>query len=366
MKLKNDYTNFAVGPVQISQEIREMGKDPVPYFRTSEFSSLMLESEKLFLELIQADEDSRAIFLTGSGTASMDAVTISLFTEKDRLLILNGGSFGQRFCEIAKVYGIAYDSIDLEWGKTVTLEDLNKFKNKNYTALVVNMGETSSGVLYDMDLIGQFCKENHLLLVVDAISTFISDEINMKEMNADVVITGSQKALALAPGVSIIALSKRAVERIEQNKPRCFYLDLQSALRNGQRGQTPWTPAVGILIQLNARLNQLARDGIENERAKIVKVCYNFRERIKSYPFRITSNKLSNTVTPIAPINKDISAFHLFEILKDEYNIIVCPNGGEYADKVFRVGHIGQLSIEDNNKLFEAFDDLMKRGILHD
>ena len=103
---------------------------------------------------------------------------------------------------------------------------------------------------------------------------------------------------------------------------------------------------------------------LECERKKIMDVCNDFRNRIKKYPFEIFSDSLSYAVTPLSPTNENVSAYKIFEILKEEYNIIVCPNGGELADKVFRVGHIGNLKIKDNDKLFLAFDDLIKRGII--
>ena len=135
-------------------------------------------------------------------------------------------------------------------------------------------------------------------------------------------------------------------------------------LKNGERGQTPFTPAVGILIQINARLNQIKRDGFANVQAQIRAIAKDFRSRIGKYPFHIVSDSLSYAVTPLSPNNPEVSAHQLFLTLKDEYGIIICPNGGELADKVFRVGHIGHLTVEDNDALFRAFDDLMARGIL--
>ena len=340
MDIKKDHINFAVGPVQISEEISRIGADPVPYFRTPDFSALMKENEALLKEFMDAPEDARAVFLTGSGTASMDAVTQN------------------------EVYGIPHTAIELRQGHALTPADLAPYAGQGYTGFLVNMHETSTGVLYDMDMISAFCRENGLVLVVDAISAFLADDVSMKRWGADVVFTGSQKALAVPPGISMMVLSSRAVERIYANRPDCYYLDLKAALKNGERGQTPFTPAVGILIQINARLNQIKRDGFANVQAQIRAIAKDFRSRIGKYPFHIVSDSLSYAVTPLSPNNPEVSAHQLFLTLKDEYGIIICPNGGELADKVFRVGHIGHLTVEDNDALFRAFDDLMARGIL--
>lgn len=364
MNIKKDHINFAVGPVQISEEISGIGAEPVPYFRTEDFSALMKESEEILKELVDAEEGARAVFLTGSGTAAMDAVVQNVFTRDDKLLIVNGGSFGHRFCEISEVYGIPYTEISLESGHALKAEHLAPYEGKGYTGFLVNMHETSTGVLYDMNLIGEFCQRNGLVLVVDAISAFLADQLSMKDIHADVVLTGSQKALAVPPGVSLIVLGQRAISRVYANKPACYYLDLKSALKNGERGQTPFTPAVGILIQINARLNQIRRDGLAAEQARIRAIAEDFRARIAKYPFTIVSRSLSNAVTPLSPNNPAVSAYQLFLRLKEDYGIIVCPNGGALADKVFRVGHIGSLTIQDNDALFAALDDLMDRGIL--
>ncbi len=364
MNIKKDHINFAVGPVQIPDYIRAMSAEPVPYFRTADFSALMLENEKLFKELVDAPEGARAVFLTGSGTAAMDAVVNNLFTAQDKLLVVNGGSFGHRFCEICQCYDLPYQEIAMEMGKDLKPEDLAPYENAGFTGFIINMDETSTGVLYNMSLVTDFCHRNHLILVVDVISAFLTDPMSMKEMGADVVFTSSQKALALAPGISLVALSARAVDRIMGNKPKCYYLDLKAALRNGERGQTPFTPAVGLLIQLNARLNQIAADGIEAERSKIAAIAADFRRRIRNYPFRIVSESLSNTVTPLAPTGEGVNAYEIFETLQNEYGIIICPNGGEMKEKIFRVGHIGCHTLADNDALFAALDELVKRGIV--
>jgi len=364
MNIKKDALNFAVGPVPINEEISRLGSEPVPYFRTEDFSELMLQNEELFLRFMGAPEDAKAVFLTGSGTAAMDAAVSNVFTERDRLLIVNGGSFGHRFCEIAACYGIPFDSVNLESGHKLLPQDLAPFDGCGYTGFLINMHETSTGVLYDMKMVGEFCEKNNLLLVVDAVSAFLADEFNMAEIGADIAFTGSQKALAVPPGVALMAIGARAQKRILENPPRCYYLNLKSALENQRRGQTPWTPAVGILIQVNERLNQIQEEGLQEIQIHTHEIAEDFRKKIKGYPFHIVSDSLSNAVTPLSPNNEGVSAHRLFEVLKDEYNIIICPNGGAMKDSVFRVGHIGYHTTQDNDALIQAFDDLLSRGIL--
>lgn len=353
--------NFTVGPVMSSESVRKIGGEQTPYFRNDEFSGVMFENEKLMKEFVYASEDSRTIFITGSGTAAMEAVVMNVYTDKDNVLIVNGGGFGQRFVDLCKLHKITYEEIKLDWAEDITEEILNQYKNKGFTSFLVNICETSSGVRYNLDLISDFCKNNDLFLVVDAISSFLADPINMVEQNIDVMLTGSQKALACPPGISIIVLGENALKRVENNQSKSMYFNLKEALKNGERGQTPFTPAVTILLQINARLNEIkSQGGVENEIKRISFLANDFRKRIEDLPLEIKCKHLGNAVTAVY-CN---SPHEIVDVLKMEYSIWVNPSGGEIGNKMFRVGHIGDITLEDNTKLIDALHDLEKRGIL--
>ncbi len=353
--------NFTVGPVMSTKEIREIGGEQIPYFRTPEFSKIMLDNEALLKEFFKADEDSRIVFLTASGTGAMDCAVQNTLNQNDNVLIVNGGSFGHRFVEICQNYEIPYTEIICEPGCNITAEQLDKIDGSKYTALLVNVDETSTGVLYDINLLSKFCKKYNLFFIVDSISSFLCDSFNMKELGVNLVLTGSQKALALAPGISLICIDQRAIERVNKAKHVSYYFDIKKYLVNGERGQTPFTPAVGILLQLNKRLHMIKdKGGVDAEVAEAAAKAKYFRDHIKDLPFEICSNSLSNAVTPLHPIREGVSAHKIFEIIKDEYGVYVCPNGGEFKDSIFRIGHIGDLSYDDYDKLIEIFKDLNK------
>lgn len=355
--------NFTVGPVQSSDAVLAVGSEQVPYFRTTEFSEMMLENERLMKKFAKANDNARVVFITGSGTASMEAAIINTLTENDKALIVNGGSFGNRFVQICNIHKIPHDEIKLETGKALTEEILSSYARKGHTAFIVNVHETSTGVYYDINLISKFCKKHNLFLIVDAISSFLADDFNMEDLSADVMITGSQKALACPPGISAIVLSERAIGRVLKNDPRCMYFDLKDALANGDRGQTPFTPAVGILRQINTRLKEIdTNGGVYAETQRIAALAHDFRNKIKNLPFEIVSESLSNAVTPLHPLTA--SAYDIFLTLKDEYGIWVCPNGGTLKEQVFRVGHIGALSFDDNTTLVNALKDMKRKGLI--
>lgn len=355
--------NFTVGPVMSCDEVLEVASHSAPYFRTSEFSEVMLQNEKLMLKFLKAPKNSRCVFLTTSGTGAMESCVMNILNSRDKVIVINGGSFGYRFVELCKLHGYEMNEVRCEFGHQIKKEQLEGFSDKGYTALLINMDETSSGVLYDIPMVSQFCRENDILLIIDAISAFITDEIDMEKFNAAAIITGSQKALACQPGIAAIALAPDALERIENNKEKCMYLSLKDALKNMERGQTPFTPAVTTLLQINKRLTTIEEnDGIEDERARIMELTDYFRNKISDYPFELIAEDKSNAVTALHPTT--CGAKEIVRVLKDEYGIWVCPNGGDLANEVFRIGHIGYITKSNYDVLFAAFDDMKIRGII--
>lgn len=357
--------NFTVGPVQSSDAVRAVGAEQVPYFRTAEFSDTMLENERLVKKFANATEDSKVVFMTCSGSGGMETAIINCLTKNDKALVINGGSFGERFVELLTLHEIPFTEIKLEHGKALKPEHLEPYEGKGYTAFLLQKHETSTGVHFDINLVSEFCKRNNLFLIVDTISTFLCDPFDMAATNAGVMITGSQKALACAPGIAVMVLAPSALRRVENTKCCCQYLDLKLALKNMERGQTPWTPAVGILRQINVRLKEIeAMGGAEAEIARCADLAQYFRNKIVEYnlPFEVVSESLSNAVTPLHPTTQ--SAYEIFLKIKDEYGMWICPNGGNMKDTIFRVGHIGYLQKEDYDQLIKAFLDLREKKFI--
>lgn len=351
--------NFTVGPVQEYENVLKIGASRTPYFRNASFSKIMLENEEMLKSLAYAPPEARAVFLTASGTGAMEAAIMNSFTERDKVLVVNGGGFGQRFAQICSLHHIPHEELVVPFEDKLKEEMLAPYENKGFTGFVINMHETSIGKLYDMDLVADFCIRNQLYLVVDAISAFLADPLHMEKWKIDVIITSSQKALAVPPGVSMLILSGRALERVNSNHVESLYFNLSNALKDGERGQTPFTPAVNTLLQIHARLADLVKCGVEQENRRIADLAEHFRKGIQDLPLTIASPSLSNAVTPLVP--DGISAYEIFERLEDEYQIWVCPNGGDLRDKLFRVGHIGDLSFEDNEQLIKALRAVLQK-----
>ena len=347
---------FTVGPVMMFPEVLEASGGQLPYFRTEEFSDMMKESEAILKRLLGAPPGSRAAFLTASGTGAMEAVVAGLFSPSDRLLVVSGGGFGRRFSEICDVHGIPHDDVVLPFGKALEESDLDPYRGGGHAGMLVNIDETSTGQLYDVWMLSRFCRSEGMLLVADAISAFLADPLDMGKDGIDAVIISSQKALALPPGISLVVLDADAYERAMGRDSGMLYLDLKRHFKDQERGQTPFTPAVGTLMELNVALRAIDKAGIETSVERSARLARYFREGAAERGIRIPDYPLSNAVTPIL---FESGAYELFLKLKNSYGLVVTPSGGDLRDRMLRVGHIGNLSEEDYDALFEALDEVL-------
>lgn len=341
---------FTVGPVEMYPETLQIEGTQLPYFRTEEFSAKMKECERMFLRTVNAPEGAYYFPLTCSGSGAMDAVVANLFTEEDKVLIIDGGSFGHRFTEICERYRIPADVYALAFREAFSRERFEQYNGGGYTALLVNVCDTSTGQLYDLDYLNDFCRRNGMLLVADAVSAYLADEIDMARQGVDVLFTASQKALALSPGLALVALSRRARERAAKNRVP-YYFDFNAAIENQKRGQTPFTCPVGTLLALHQRLQSISKAGVHETVALHAHRAEYFRRQLAGLPVELPEIPLSNSCTPL--IFPDGNAPRIFENLKNKYGLVLTPSGGNWRSLQLRVGHLGNLTDADFNLLVE-------------
>lgn len=345
---------FTVGPVEMYPNTIEIGAQQIPYFRNQNFSNVMFEIDSDLKEILNMKKEDKNIVLTASGTGAMDAVILNCLNEDDKVLVVSGGSFGQRFEELCRVYGINYDVIYIPYGVAFDEVMLEKYERKGYTALLVNIHETSTGQLYPMNVLSDFCVRNNMYFIVDGISSLFSDSINFSKHRIDALIYSSQKAMALPPGISLVSLSERMCKKIN-SKPKTFYFDFNLYLKDGLRGQTPFTPAVGIILQMNDMIRRIREEGIDNKIIKAKILAEDFRVKLLGAGFEMPKYPLSNALTPILFNN---NTKYYYDKLISEYDITVNPCGGDLSNKMLRVGHMGNIMIEDNDMLIRALCEI--------
>lgn len=348
-----DYAIFTPGPVKMSEEILQVGAIQTPYFRNSEFSDVTFACENGLLEMVNAPEGSKVIFLTASGTAGMESAVMNLLTKDDNALVVNGGGFGARFVDICATHAVPHTNFKVKENDLTEIETLAP--NENYTALVVNAHETSVGHIYNLDALGEYARKNEMLHIVDAISMLVTDPLDMQQSNIDVVIASSQKGLALPPGLTMVILNPKAQRKLQDINS--LYFNFNDYLSNGERGQTPYTPAVTIMLQLEARLNQIKeRGGVAQSIANAKEIADYFRKSIKALPLKEYTPYMPNAMTTLTPTDEK-SAMDIVNDLEDNYKVMVCPNGGAERDIVFRVSHMGEMTKEYTDILIDALHE---------
>ena len=370
-------TIFSVGPVEMYPRTREILGTQEPYFRTPEFSTEVLAAREAFLACVNAPQDAKFALLTASGTGAMEAAVTNLVALDDGVIVVNAGSFGARFAELARRAGAWVEELQLpflegnltpdalEAAFTHACESGNTPK-----ALFIQGCETSSGRAFDLGAVGAFCAEHGMFFAVDAVSAFLCDPIDMQAQHIDLVLTASQKAISCSPGLSLIAAGPHALEAIERNHTHApLYFDLPTCFSNMERGQTPFTCAVANVLALTERLTGIAERGVASEVALHVGRAASFRAALAALPgapFALPAIPLSNACTPLifpeggvtCGNGVRIGAQELYRRLRYEYNLTLCPSGGANADILLRVGHMGNLHQSDYDELISAIKEV--------
>jgi aspartate aminotransferase-like enzyme len=346
---------FTPGPVTIDPHILAIGSKQPPYNRTDDFSQLT--HEILYgLEYVFQTKGKVAL-LTGSGTLAMEAAVINFLTPADKVIVVNGGTFGQRWCDLCRIHAVPFREIKLQAGADLDLDRIREVCiSENPTAFLINAHETSTGQLYDIEAVGKVVREYGLLFVVDAISTICADSFQMDDWNVDVAILSTQKALALPPGLSFVALSPRAIPLLKNTKPRTLYLNLQDYLTNQERGQLPYTPAIGLLLQLHQRLQDIQQRTLPETVAVHRQRSSKFREAIAGLPYRVLPTRQSNAMTAL--ICEKMDATQVVHRLQTHHAIEVAPSGGELKHKLIRISHMGDQSRSDEDSIVAALAEV--------
>lgn len=341
-----------VFPGIIEDQILNIGTQQIPYMRTAAFSALVKESEQWLLQLMECT-GGRVIPYTASGSGAMDAVVANYVTRKQKAFIIAGGSFGYRWKELCTYYHCAYEVFEVPFACDIDYGALEEAVGKaSPDVFLCQHHETSTGQLYNMEKIAAICRKQGVSLVVDAISSFLADPLKMDEWGINVCITSSQKGLNIPPGLSFIVLSEKILN--EEFAHNGYYFDFKENLKNLERGQTPYSPATTLFMQLHARLEQLISIGNSAVIERVRNRTLYFRELCKKNGWEVPAEVPSNCITGFfVHRNGDI----LFtELLKQD--IYIMPGG---TPDYFRVSHLGVQSCQDLDELAISIKEIEER-----
>lgn len=339
-------------PGNIEDDILQIAAQQIPYMRTEWFSGVMKENEKMLLDMIGCT-GGRVMFFTASGTGAMDAVVENYVAAQGKAFVIDGGSFGHRWAQLCEYHGVEHEVMQVPFAKDIDYAALDGMvANSRPKVFLCQHHETSSGQKFNLAKISAICRKYNVSLVVDVISSFLADHLSMDEYGIDVAITSTQKGLNVPPGAALVFLSGNALTKnfLHNN----YYFDFQDNLKNLERGQTPFSPATTLFMQVHERMLRNTAKGIDC----IIEECHAkalyFRTLCKKYGWQVPAENPSNAITGFfVNRNGDI----LFREMQKK-NIFIMPCG---KPNFFRVSHMGLQTREELVHLAEAIHEIESR-----
>jgi len=294
----------------------------------------------------------------------MDAAIASCISEGDEVVCITGGKFGERLAEIAKSYKAKVREVEVKWGEAADIDKVEEIvANSDAKAITLTHNETSTGVLHDAGKIGKIAREYNLLYIVDGVSSVGGNEFKTDEWGIDICITGSQKCLATPPGLAFLSVSDRAWETIENNDTRNYYLNLKFYRKSLKKNTTPFTPSVTLIYGLHQALKDVLKEGIDNRIKRHSILAKATREAIKAMNLELFPKEeiASNTVTAIK-IPPDLTDDDIRGVMRREHSILLAGAQAQLKGKIFRIGHMGNVSYAELLGTLSALELTLKKA----
>ena len=364
------------GPIEFESEVMQCMAVPTPSHVSPDFIDLFANSLKLMKEVWQCPS-GQAFIVAGTGTLAMDMAAANLIETGDKALVISTGYFGLRYAEILKRYGAQVDILEAEVGNIVPLELIEQqLKSKSYKLLTFTHVDTSTAVLNDAKRIGALGKKYNVLTILDGVCSVAGEEIKQEEWGIDVVLTASQKAIGVPPGLALLVASKKAMQTFEQRtSPVSNYygdwtnwLPIMKAYENKQASYFG-TPAVNLVIALEKSLQLILEEGLDNRFDRHKSAGKAMRAAIKALGLDLLSKNehvSANTLSaPLYPSKIDTAAF-----LKSVNQGGVILAGGllpQLKKNYFRIGHMGSVNKNDLLATIGAIESALKsNGYSHE
>jgi len=337
---------FTPGPTPVPERVRLSQAKQIIHHRTPEFSTIFKKVCEDLKYVFQTEND--VLIFASSGTGAMEACITNLLSPGDRILVTNGGKFGERWANIGEAFGLEVKRIDVTPGTAPEPDKIKKIlkEDKDIKAVFTQLVETSTGVRYNIKEIGEVVSTTDAVLVVDAISGLGAEPLFTDRWSIDVVVAGSQKALMLPPGLSFVSLSEKALKLAERATLPRFYWDFKKAKSALSKGQTPFTPAVSLICALEEALNLIKQEGLET----IFKRHFIFAEAVRravlAMGLKIFGTPPSNALTAIV-VPSEIEERKLRKMMQEEFGTIVAGGQEELSGKIIRIAHLGWMDTLD-------------------
>jgi aspartate aminotransferase-like enzyme len=332
---------LAPGPTPVPPEVLTALAKPVIHHRTPQFGAVLAKVQQGLRELFGTTED--VLILASSGTGAMEGSVTNLCSPGDEVIVVNGGKFGERWTKICQIYGVAVEELKVEWGDAVSVDVVRAAleRTPQARALLVQASETSTTAVHPVEELAKLTRGRDTLLIVDGITAVGVYDLPMDRWGVDVLVTGSQKALMLPPGLAFLALSERAWRRADQPHLPAFYFDLKRERKNQAENTTAYTPAVSLVFGLHAVLGMLEREGYAEVFARHSRLAAATRAAGEALGLRLLAPRAPSPAATGLFLPAGIDGGKLTKYLRDKVGVSFAGGQDHLKGKVVRIAHIG-------------------------
>lgn len=347
---------IAPGPTPVPARVALAMAQPMIHHRTPQFSAIFAETKALLKELYQTGED--VLMLASSGTGAMESAVTNLFSPGEQVLTVNGGKFGERWGKLASRFGLRNVEIKVEWGQAVRVADIRAAldANPDIRAVFVQASETSTAVLHPIEEIAALTRSRDVLLVVDGITAVGVVEVPMDRWGVDVLVTGSQKALMLPPGLAVIALSARAWERTAKATIPRFYFDLAKERDSLAKDTTAWTPAISLVIGLREALTMMKEEGWQQVFARHDRLARATRAAATALGLALVAPDAPSPGLTGIHVPESVPGGKLVAYLRDKMGVTFAGGQDQLKGRIVRIAHMGHMGAFDTITAIAAFE----------
>jgi serine---pyruvate transaminase len=336
------------GPTPAPPQVLAAIAEPVIHHRARDYRAMLETLLERLGQIFRTDGD--VLLYTASGTGGMESAIANLCSPGDRVVSVSAGYFGERFGEIARVYGCDVHELRYEWGETPSAADLSRDLNElgGASLVLLTQSETSTGVVADVEPLAAAATDAGALVAVDAISSLGAVPLETDAWGVDVVASGSQKALMTPPGLAMVSVSTGAWSRTSKATLPRFYFDWERVRKAQERFDAAFTPAVSLVVGLNVALGMILHEGLESAFDRHVRLGRACRAGVQAMGLELFSpdDDGAAVVTAIrAP--EGIDSDELLLHLRDRHGVTLAPGQAHLKGKIFRIGHIGWFDVFD-------------------
>jgi aspartate aminotransferase-like enzyme len=347
------------GPTQVPEEVLVAGALPIMHHRTPQFEAIFAEATK-GLQYIYQTKNPVMIFAS-SGTGALESSVVNLLSAGDKVIVVVGGKFGERWANLTKAYGLNTILLTVPWSETVDPKLIEKTlqENPDIKAVYTTLSETSTGGISDIESIAKIVKKTNAVLVVDAVSGLGVVDLKTDEWSVDVVVAGSQKGLMLPPGLGFASVSEKAIKMMETSTLPKFYFSWKKALKEAEKNTSPWTPGISLIVQLNEAIKIIKEEGLENVFTRHTRLSDAVKAGMHALGMKIF-NKNTGSACCAVVCPEGIDGDKLVKMCRDKFKVTLTGGQDEIKGKVFRIAMMG--NVNDNDAILGV--SAVERGLI--